>query len=147
MNLREEINKIKLIDDHVHALDDVQWIQGTGSYPWPANLGSVQLPNAMTTLPQKEALFTAYRELYDFYDTELTPENAEKLNQLYLDSLSEEIKIFDKAIAAGNMECVIEVNQDSLDYPGKPGMMDHDKYKLAPWWTAFWSPWTMRSTA
>ncbi|MDR3304944.1 MAG: amidohydrolase [Clostridiales Family XIII bacterium] len=129
MGLREKINEIKIIDDHIHALDDVQWITGTGSYPWPQNLGSVQFPNPLTTITQREALFTAYRELYDFHETDMTPENKERINAIYLSTLKDESPVFEKVFKAGNIECAIEVNQDSLELPEK---LDPKLYKLSP---------------
>jgi len=137
MDLKEQINNIKLIDDHMHALDDVQWITGTGSFPWPALLSSVQLPDNMTTIQRREAFFTAYRELYGFEETTLNPENIKKLNDIYQENRVDESKVFDKVFEAANIECVVEVNQDSLELPAT---LDPRKYKLAPMVDALLAP-------
>jgi len=129
MNLREQINNIKIIDQHIHALDYLQWMRGTGKYPWPEALAHLPVPTPLTTLPQAKAMFTVYREVYGFPYSTLTPENIKKLDELYLKAQDDEASLWDKVLKLANIESVVEVNQDNLELPPK---LDPQRYKLAP---------------
>lgn len=129
MNLRENINNIKIIDEHMHALDHVQWVQGTGKYPWADALSQLPRPSPLSTIMRTKTLLTGYRELYGFPYSTLTQENLGKLDELYQASMKDEANMYKKAMDLANIEMAVEVVQDGIELTPP---LDPQHYKVAP---------------
>ena len=129
MGLRERINEIKIIDEHVHAFDLFYWIDTVGSYPFAFLLDIFPpRPNPLTTIPTKKMLMDVYREFYGFPHSELTPENEKELDELKEKSKKDEVKLYQKAMEMAGIEANIEM---CLSKPELPPELDSKHFKKA----------------
>jgi predicted TIM-barrel fold metal-dependent hydrolase len=128
VNLREEIEGIKIIDGHLHAVDPWYWMSAVGSYAFEELVAKLPVPDKYTTITRTRTLMRCYREIWDFPYDELTPENTAELNRLYSESRKDEaayvMKAFDKAgIDKGLQMC--------LSSPVLPPGLDADRFARA----------------
>lgn len=130
MGLRERIQNIKIIDHHVHAVDPFYWMGPVGVYPFAEFNAKLPEPTPFTTIRRREMLFTAYREIYDFPYTDLTPDNLQKLDDLYQKSLEgdAEGKIFMKAMDKAGIESALQM---CLSEPILPPGLDPKRFARA----------------
>ncbi len=129
MNLKEQINNIGIIDQHVHVLDETQWVEAMGKFPFPEDTSHLPVPAPLTTLTRVKTLLTAYRELYDFNYSTLTSDNIRELDELYQLSKKDETRIYYRIIERFNIEKAVVVCQNRLELP--PGL-DPEHFKITP---------------
>jgi hypothetical protein len=100
MNLRGQIDRIRIIDDHVHALDGTYWIDAVGGIPFPPEVHGLEIPSETTPLTRAKKLTYIYQELYNFRHSTITPRNHRELQELHESSKSNEAELYHKAIAS-----------------------------------------------
>ena len=109
MNLREEINNMKIIDGHLHAVDPWYWMGAVGSYAFEELVAKLPVPNKYSTITRTRALMRCYKEIWGFPYDELTPENVAELDRLYSESRKDEaayvMKAFDRAGIERDSRC------------------------------------------
>jgi hypothetical protein len=120
MNLKEEIDKIKIIDDHVHVFNDVYWRDVVGDIPFAFEFDKLDVPSKMTTVKRGKTLATAYRELYDFPYSTITPDNEPELDKLYRRSKSDEASVYHRALERAGIEYAFEICLSNPELP--PGL-------------------------
>jgi len=109
MDLREQINNIKIIDHHCHPIDYFYWDEAVGAYPFAALVAKLAVPNPMTTEVREKTLIKAFHDLYDFKYPKVTPENEKELDAAYQQSKKDEYKMYDKVMQLAGIESAIEV--------------------------------------
>jgi len=104
MNLRDEIQNIKIVDHHFHGCDTQQWMDAIGSSPFIDH--AVKLPPIlpMTPMGRKNKMLTVFRELYDFPHAEVKPDNLQELDDLYQQSQKDEALFTMKALDCAGIE-------------------------------------------
>jgi predicted TIM-barrel fold metal-dependent hydrolase len=130
MDLKEKIYNIKIIDDHVHAFNDIYWKDAVGDLPFSFAFDKLDIPTKTTPLTRAETLCRAYQELYDFPHPTITPDNESQLNDLYLRSKSNEAPIYHRALDRAGIEYAFEV---CLSNPQLPPGLDPERFKRMPY--------------
>jgi len=137
LNLKKQIDDIKIIDDHAHALDAFYWIDAVGGIPFPPEVHGLELPSAMTPLPRLKKLMTVYRDLYGFPHSSLTPQNQPELEELHKKSCSDEASVYHKALDLAGIETVFEICANKLELPTG---LNAERFKLVPLFDGFLIP-------
>lgn len=98
MDLKKEIDNIKIIDHHCHAMDPFYWNDALGKAPpFPPEIHGIDIPSETTHLSRTKKCVTIFKGLYNFpYDT-ITEENKKELQALYDKSKPVEGTIYTKA--------------------------------------------------
>jgi predicted TIM-barrel fold metal-dependent hydrolase len=120
MNLKEQIDKMKIIDDHVHAFNDVYWREVVGDIPFAFEFDKLDVPSKMMTIARAKTLATAYHELYDFPYSTITPDNEPELDKLYQRSKSDEASVYHRALKSAGIEYALEICLSNPELP--PGL-------------------------
>jgi hypothetical protein len=137
MNLKKQIDGIKIIDDHAHPLDTAYWIDAVGGVPFPPEVHGLELPSATTPLPRVKKLLTIYRDLYGFSHSTLTPQNQQELKELHEQSRSDEASVYHKVLDLAGIESVFEI---CLSNPELPPGLDPERFKRVPYFDGFLIP-------
>jgi predicted TIM-barrel fold metal-dependent hydrolase len=120
MNLKEQIDNIRIIDDHVHALSYVYWRDVVGDKPFAFELNKLDVPSKMTTIAHANTLAAAYCELYDFPYPTITPDNEPELDKLYQRSKKDEASVCHRAMEKAGIDCAFEICPSNPELP--PGL-------------------------
>lgn len=126
MNLKEQIDSIRIIDDHMHALNDVYWREAIGDIPFAFAFDKLDVPSKMTTVARAKTLAVAYRELYDFPYPTITPDNESELDKLYQRSKSDETSVYHRALDKAGIDLAFEI---CFSNPELPLGLDPQRFK------------------
>jgi hypothetical protein len=128
MDLKEQLDNISIIDGHVHAYELFYWLEAVGSYPFINAIAKLPKPNQITTLHRRNLLFRAYRELYNFPYSTLTPEKESELDELYEKSKKDESEIYKIVMDQVRIEANIQM---CLSKPELPPQLNEKQFKKA----------------
>lgn len=128
MNLKEQINEIKIVDHHCHPIDNFYWDEAVGAYPFAAITAKLSVPTPLTTIERQKTLLRAFRELYDFPYDKVTPENESELDKAYQRSKKDEYKMFHKAMELAGIESGMEI---CMGRPVLPPGLDSKRFARA----------------
>jgi hypothetical protein len=128
MDLRAEIDHIRIIDGHVHAGDEWYWMRAAGSYPFVDDTKKLPEPNKYSTVTRQKALLKCYQEIYSFPHAEITPQNLEELETLYQASRDEDAKYTAIAMDKAGIDIALQM---CLSEPVVPPGYDSKRFALA----------------
>ena len=123
MDLKEQINSIKIFDHHTHPIDAYFWMEAVGSNPFASFTAKLPVPTPLMTQRRIKSLIKIYKELFDFPYDEITPENEGELDKAYQASrvtYEAEAEIYHKVLAAGGIESVLAMCMGRPELP--PGL-------------------------
>ena len=127
MDLKREIDNIRIIDDHQHGMDPFYWKDALGQAPpFPPELHGLEIPSDAMHLGKKRKLLAMYKTLYGFSHTEMTEENTKELQAMYDKSKSDEASIYHKVMDLAGIETALEV---CLSRPVLPPGLDEKRFK------------------
>lgn len=98
MNLRGQVDRIKIIDDHVHALDGTYWINAVGGIPFVCEVHGLEIRSEIPPLTRAKKLTYIYQKLYDFKHPTMTSRNHRELQKLHRSSKSSGVEVHRKAM-------------------------------------------------
>lgn len=128
MDLREQINSIKIIDQHCHPIDYWYWNESVGAYPFANFTTKLAVPDRLTTTSRERALLRAYKALYGFDHDKITPENEPELQEAYQRSKPDEVteaKVYYRIMELAGIESAINV---SGGRPVLPPGLDNQRF-------------------
>jgi predicted TIM-barrel fold metal-dependent hydrolase len=128
MDLKQQIANIKIIDHHCHAFDHYYWNEAVGVYPFLEVTSRLPIPSRLTPLSRAKMLLTAYRELYNFPYSKITPENQMELDELFQRSKTGEAQMYYRAMDKAGIESAVEI---CLSKPELPPELDSKRFKRA----------------
>ena len=123
MDLKEQINRIKIVDHHTHPVDAYFWMEAVGSNPFASFTAKLPVPTPLMSQKRITALLKIYKDLYDFPYDRVTPENEGELDKAYQSSkatYTAEADIYHKVLAAGGIESVLAMCMGRPELP--PGL-------------------------
>jgi len=138
MQLREHISSIKIIDDHIHAFDDVVWRDTIGTTPFASfSRDKPELPSKMTPLVRVKMLNQAYRELYDFPYSTITADNQQELYELFERSKADEVPLYLRAMERAGIESAFHICLNNTELPRG---LDSQRFKRVAYVDGFLIP-------
>jgi predicted TIM-barrel fold metal-dependent hydrolase len=109
MSVEKQINAIKIIDGHVHAVDPWYWLKYVGSFPF-ADVASDLPPMGLLQMKnKKQVILRGFQEIYGFPHPALTDENRAEMEMIYKESQDDEAAYFMKAMDLAGIESAIEI--------------------------------------
>lgn len=129
MDLREEINNIRIIDGHLHAVDPWYWMKGIGSYPFLNLTAKIPVPDKYTTATRRKALLRCYKDIYGFPYDEVNESNLAELDKLYEESKKDEARFAMIAFDKAGIEKGLQMSMTGAELA--PGL-DAGRFALAP---------------
>lgn len=110
MNLMTEINNIKIIDDHQHALDPFYWREALGETPpFPPEVHGMEIPTPEMHLSKTRKLMNIFHALYGFPHATITEENKKELQDMYNESRKDEAGIYHKVMDLAGIEMAFQI--------------------------------------
>ena len=128
MSIKEKIDRIKIIDGHVHGVDPWYWLQYVGSFPFADVATKLPPMGPMQLLNKKKVTLRGFQEIFDFPYPELTDENRAIMEKLYVDSQEDEATFLLKAMDLAGIESGLEM---CLSEPVLPPGLDSSRFAMA----------------
>jgi predicted TIM-barrel fold metal-dependent hydrolase len=127
MDLRAEINSIKIIDDHQHAIDPFYWQEALGVLPpFPPEVHGLEIPTPATHLSKTKKLIAMFQALYGFPYSTITQENEKELQAMYDRSKGDEASIYHKVMDLAGIEMAFQI---CLTRPVLSPSLDSKRFK------------------
>jgi len=120
MSIKEQIDEIKIIDGHVHAVDPWYWLQYVGSFPFADVASKLPPLGPMQMLNKKKTTLRGFKEIFDFPYDELTDENRPLMEKIYIASQEDEATFLQKAMDLAGIEKGLNICQSEPVIP--PGL-------------------------
>jgi predicted TIM-barrel fold metal-dependent hydrolase len=128
MSIEKQIDAIKIIDGHVHAVDPWYWLKYVGSFPF-ADVASKLPPMGLLQMKnKKQVILRGFQEIYGFPYPELTDENRAEMEAIYETSQNDEAAYFMKAMDLAGIESALEI---CLSAPVLPPGIDSSRFAKA----------------
>jgi uncharacterized protein len=125
VDLRSEINAIKIIDHHAHVMDPFYWNDALGeASPFPP---LCDLPGPDTHLAKTSKLLLMFRELFGFSDSVVTEENAAHLREAYDAATADEAALYHRVMDLAGIETVGILAQSR---PILPPQLDPKRFRV-----------------
>jgi len=128
MSIKEQIDSIKIIDGHVHAVDPWYWLQYVGSFPFADVASKLPPLGPLQLLNKKEVLLRGFQEIFDFPYPEINEENRGLMEKIYAESQDNEAVFLMKAMDLAGIESGLEM---CLSEPVIPPGLDESRFAKA----------------
>lgn len=131
MDLREQINSIKVVDHHVHPIDTWYWMEAVGSYPFAFLSAKLAVPTPLMTEMRAKSLLKIYKVLYGLSHDKITPEDEVELDKAYQLSKADttsEAKVYHKVLDSAGIENAISI---CMGRPLLPPGLDSKRFRRA----------------
>ena len=137
MNLRDEIQNMKIVDHHFHGCDTQQWMDAIGSSPFIDH--AIHLPPILplTPLGRKNKMLTVFQALYDFPHSEVSPDNVKQLDDVFQESLKDEAQSTMTALDRAGVESGVTMVAGE---PVLPSGLDPDRLAVGAFIDGFIIP-------
>ena len=128
MDLKAEINAIKIIDHHAHIMDPFYWNDALGEAPpFPPHIHGLDIPKPDTSLGKTSRLIPMFQQLYGFADSEVTEANKAKLQEAYDASKADEPALYHRVMDLAGIEMIGELG---LSRPILPPGLDPKRFRV-----------------
>lgn len=128
MNLKQEIDKIKIIDHHLHAMDPWCWNDAIGVVPpFPPHIMGLDIPSKATSLAKTRKMMGIFKELFGFPYDSVTPDNRGELEAAYEKAKVNEAELYHKAMDMAGIE---RANQVCISRLVLPTGLDPNRFGL-----------------
>jgi hypothetical protein len=105
MNLKKEIDNIKIIDNHCHVMDPFYWKDAVGTPPpFPPHIHGLDIPTSETHLSKTKKLIYMFQTLYGFPYSTITEENKKELQAMYDKTKDREAEVYHKVMDLAGIE-------------------------------------------
>jgi len=105
MDIKKEIDSIKIIDQHCHVMDPFYWQDAIGAAPpFPPHVHGLDIPTSATHVSKAMKLIGMFQALYGFPYSEVTDENKAELQAMYEKSKTNEVELYHKVMDLAGVE-------------------------------------------